>query len=78
MKNIALQAFSKHSKDIYRFDGWALCEEYKPPKFDIVVIKDVNGRQQRGWWTGYCWDFGKKRIAEPQYWRRELEYLVDR
>ena len=70
-----LNAFDKRSQSIYRFDGWASANEFKPPKFDIVVCKDGLGKQQRGWWTGFDWDFGRKRIQEPIYWRRELEYL---
>lgn len=67
---------AKRPKEIFKYDGWASCEEHKPIQFDLVIVKDKNNNIQRGWWTGYVWDFGSKRILEPVYWRTEDIYIV--
>lgn len=50
---------------------WFYISDKRPVKFDLVVIEDENGKQQKGWWTGYKFDFGYKRISNPVKWRKD-------
>ncbi len=52
-------------------DGWALVEEYKPPKFLLVKIQNHSKEIQMAWYTGHCWDWGLKKIkGDPYKWKR--------
>lgn len=63
-------------KEVFKYNGWASCDHDKPREFDIVLIKDEKNRIQRGWWTGFAWDFGRKVISKPTFWRLEDIYWV--
>ncbi len=46
------------------------CEKGFPRDYDLVLCKDAKGFTQRGWWNGYDWDFGKRKIGEVVAWKR--------
>ena len=56
---------------IFDEDGWVDVIDFKPPSFDLEIVKNNLGRQQLAWWTGYVWDYGHKRIpGEFEKWKR--------
>jgi hypothetical protein len=63
-------------KDMCVHNGWAKVDEYKPPIYELVKVKDIAGKTQYAWWNGHDWDYGNKRIGEPQYWRNVKEYVL--
>lgn len=51
-------------------DGWTDVNVKKPSPFNLVNIKDINGKVQSGWWTGTCWDYGNHRIDKEAHWTK--------
>jgi len=52
-------------------DGWAMVSEYKPERYDLVRVKNIDGKEQMGWYDGHDWQYGIKKIrGEPISWKR--------
>jgi len=49
---------------------WIDVNKKKPFPFDLVRIKDVNGKIQTGWWTGSSWDYGNHKIYKEKEWAK--------
>jgi len=51
-------------------DGWILFETHKPKEFSLVIVQNQVHEEQLGWWTGYTWDYGRKKIkGDPYRWK---------
>jgi len=62
-------------KPVFDKEGWADAEKYKPIEYDLVELKDKQGKKQNGWWTGYHWDYGIKKINTITHWRQTKTYV---
>lgn len=44
---------------------WVSLAERKPITFDLVTFRDADGKEQPGWWDGWGYNFGNRRIGDP-------------
>ena len=42
-------------------------------KYDLLLLRDMWGEEQIGWFTGSVFEFFKKRIDKPVEWKRPAE-----
>ena len=50
--------------------NWYTLEQKKPKPYYLLLLKDVNGNLQTGWWGGNQWNFGVRRIGPIVMWRK--------
>ena len=47
---------SKYAVSIKGIDGWVDAKDFLPIDFDVCRLLTIDGKELRGWWTGYAWD----------------------
>lgn len=61
------------AKELKKLVGWQPVSSPPPQEiwYDLLRVKDCNGKTQSAWWDGKSWKFGKNQgLSTIQFWER--------